>query len=457
MDEARGKIPPHSEEAERAVLGSLMIDPLRVPEVAERLDPDDFFGRRHALIYQALVELSDVGEPIDFVSVGERLLGSQSLQQAGGRAYLIELASSVSSSAHLMHHAKIVAETAVLRRLIAEASKMIEEAFETRPSGPQVQELVDRAEHAIFRISDEGASNEPDSISRALEETFKRIESSSHRGELTGLPSGYYDLDEKTCGFNSGELIILAARPSMGKTALALNIVEYAAMNPPKWLDHRPVVLLFSLEMGKLSIGNRMLCSRARVDAHRLRTGNIPNEDYQELNRAVGELANTRIFIDDSPGMTVMSMRSRARRLRQKQGALDMVVVDYLQLMTHPKAESRQMEISQISRSLKELARELHVPVIALSQLSRAVESREDKRPQLSDLRESGSIEQDADVVLLLYRPEYYNPTEENRGLAEVICAKQRNGPTGSLQLVFRSNVMRFENRAPSVAEPITF
>lgn len=451
-----GRVPPHSEEAERAVLGALMIDPVRIADVNDALQAEDFFGGRHGAIYQALLDLADKGIGIDFVSVGERLLSEQQLQKAGGREYLIELANGVTSSAHLAQNVKYVTETAALRRLIHEASDIITEAYETRPDGESVRELIDRSEHSIFKISDERGSNEASPLTVALEETFRRIDSSSQRGELTGVPCGYYDLDEMLCGFNAGDLIIIAARPSMGKTAFVLNVMEHAAMNPPKWMDHSPVVLFFSLEMGKLSIGSRMLCSRAEVDAHKLRTGNIPHEDYQRLSHAVGELANTKIFIDDSPGISVMSMRSRSRRVRARHGALDLVVVDYLQLMTHPKAESRQVEISQISRSLKELARELEVPVVALSQLSRAVESRDDKKPQLSDLRESGSIEQDADVVLLLYRPEYYfRDNEELRGLAEILVAKQRNGPTGEVKLNFVGSYMRFMNRAPSVAESI--
>ncbi|MDP6989133.1 MAG: replicative DNA helicase, partial [Planctomycetota bacterium] len=438
-----GKAPPHSLEAERVVLGSLLIDPVRIPEAAEKLSEEHFFVPRHAQIYAALLELADRGEPVDFVSVGERLLARKALDKIGGRAYLVELSVGVTSSAHLPHHANLVYEMAVLRRLISEATGIIERAYATRPDGAEVSNLVDESEHAIFSISGSEGSSHPDSISLAVEQAFRRIDSASHRGSLTGLPSGYYDLDELTCGFNAGELVIVAARPSMGKTALMLNVIDHAATHPPEWLNEKPVILFFSLEMGQQSLATRMLCTRARVDAHALKTGRVPPDDYAELARAAGELQEMSIFLDDSPGMTVMTLRSRARRIKQRHG-LHMVVVDYLQLMTHPRAESRQMEISQISRSLKELARELEVPVVALSQLSRAVESREDKRPQLSDLRESGSIEQDADVVLLLFRPEYYNPTDENRGLAEVICAKQRNGPTGVARLQFFGSTMRF-------------
>jgi replicative DNA helicase len=451
-----GRIPPHNAEAEKAVLGSLLIDSVRMIDVVDLLRPEDFFHPRHGMIFDALLHLADRAEPVDFISVGEVLLARGNLERCGGRSYLMELTSSVSSSAHLKHHAKLVNQTATLRKLIGVATEIIENAYETRPDGENVRGLVDESEHTIFKISDERSSSDADPIASVLQDTMKRIDSASHRGGLVGLTSGFYDLDDKTSGFAGGQLIILAARPSMGKTALVLNMMDHAAASNPEWMnDGPPVVLFFSLEMGKQSVVQRMLCTRAKVDAHKLKTGHIPSDDYAELARAADELSGLRLFIDDTPGISVMSMRSRARRIKQREKGLHMIVVDYLQLMTHPKAESRQLEISQISRSLKELSRELDVPVIALSQLSRAVESREDKRPQLSDLRESGSIEQDADIVMMLYRPEYYNPTEENRGLAEVIIGKQRNGPTGAVKLQFFGSMMRFENRAPSVAEPI--
>jgi len=451
-----GKVPPHNEEAEKAVLGSLLIDSRRMADVVDKLQPGDFFNPRNGLVYEALQHLADQAEPIDFISVSERLLAKGVLERCGGRAYLLELTSVVSSSAHLKHHATLVAQTASLRRLIEEATEIVEKAYATRPDGENVQELIDESEHAIFKVSDERGGGDANPIGNVLRDTMKRIDSTSHRSGLVGLTSGYYDLDDSTAGWAGGQLIILAARPAMGKTALALNLMDHAAAANPDWMENGPpVVLFYSLEMGAQSVVSRMLCTRARVDAHKLKTGKIPGDDRAELARAADELSGMRMFIDDTPGLSVMSMRSRARRIKQREGGLHMIVVDYLQLMTHPKAESRQLEISAISRSLKELARELDCPVIALSQLSRAVESREDKRPQLSDLRESGSIEQDADIVLLLYRPEYYNPTEENRNKAEVLIAKQRNGPTGSVSLQFFGAQMRFENPAPSMVEAI--
>ncbi|MFO1011996.1 MAG: replicative DNA helicase [Planctomycetota bacterium] len=449
-----GRIPPHNEEAERSLLGGLLLDPLRIPEVAEDVREGDFFSARNDAVYAALLRLAERAEPVDYVSVGESLLAAGMLQPVGGRAYLVELTNCVTSAAHVKHHARIVRETAMLRRLIAESTEIVTEAYATRPDGESVQNLLDSSEDRIFRIVGERDKRGAEPMSKAVEETFRRIDSATHRSGLTGLPSGFYELDEMTCGFNAGEMIIIAARPSMGKTAFVLNLMDHAASHPPEWLGRQPTVLFFSLEMGQQSIVRRMLCARARVDAHKLRTGRIPTDDYSALAQAAGELANTNLFIDDTPGLTVMAMRSRARRVKQKHN-LDMIVVDYLQLMTHPKAESRQIEISHISRSLKELSRELEVPVIALSQLSRAVESRDDKRPLLSDLRESGSIEQDADVVMLLHRPEYYfRDREDLKGLAEIIVAKQRNGPTGEVKLAFFGSIMRFENRAPTAAEP---
>ncbi len=449
-----GRTPPHNADAERALLGALLLEPHRIPDAAELVRPGDYFDPRHNVIWEALLALSEKSLPVDFVSLGEALLAQKRFQEVGGRAYLVELSNCVTSAAHVKHHASIVADTATLRRLISESGEIIGEAYATRPDGESVQKLLDASEHRIFQIAGARDSGGAAPIGKAIEETFRRIDSASHRSGLTGLSSGFYELDEMLCGFNQGDLVIIAARPSMGKTAFVLNIIDHAALHAPEWMERNPSVLFFSLEMGQQSIVRRMLCSRARVDAHKLRTGKIPNEDYAELSRAAGELSSANIFIDDSPGLSVMSLRSRARRVKQKHG-LDMVVVDYLQLMTHPKSESRQQEISQISRSLKELARELEIPVIALSQLSRQVELRDDKKPQLADLRESGSIEQDADVVLLLFRPEYYfRDRDDVKGLAEVIVAKQRNGPTGEVKLSFFGSTMRFENRAPTMDEP---
>ena len=353
-----GRVPPHNEEAERALLGALLTEPSRIPEVAESLQVGDFFHPKHDAIYEALISLAERSEPIDFVSVGEALVQAGTFQAVGGRAYLAELSMCVTSAAYVKQHARIVSETALLRRLIRESTEIIAEAHATRPDGDNVPKLLDMSEHRIYQIAGERARGEAVPMAKAVAETFKRIDSTAHRSGLTGLPSGYYELDELLCGFNQGELIVIAARPSMGKTAFVLNCMDYAADpdHAPEWLGRQAVVLFFSLEMGQQSIVRRMLCSRARVDAHKLRTGRIPSEDYAELGRAAGELQNLKMFIDDTPGISAMAMRSRARRIQQKHG-LDMIVVDYLQLMSHPKSESRQQEISNISRSLKGVAR----------------------------------------------------------------------------------------------------
>lgn len=439
--------------AERSVLGGLLLDPNRVADVAEALRPEDFFTRRHQLLFQTILELTERNLTIDMIALGQALQATGKLAEVGGHAYIGELTASVSSSAHLTHHAGMVMQTSLLRRLINEAGGVIEEAYATNPDREAVEKLLDDSEHRIFKITEGRDRGGAAQMQDVLAEAFKRIDSAANRGDLTGLPSKFYELDDMLGGFNPGEMTIIAARPSMGKTAFVLNLMSNAALNRPEHFDHEPSVLFFSLEMGRLSIVQRMLCAEARVDAHKMRTGRIDPSSYADLTEAAGRLSNTKLFIDDTPGLSIMGLRSRARRVKHQHG-LDMIVIDYLQLMT-AKAESRQQEISVISRSLKELARELEVPLIALSQLSRGVESREDKRPQLSDLRESGSIEQDADVVLMLYRGEYYNQTEENKGKAEVIIAKQRNGPTGRVGLQFFGNIMRFENPAPSIAEPI--
>ena len=450
---APGRVAPHNEEAERSVLGSLLISPDRVPEVAEFLDEDDFFVARHGIIFKALLEMAERNLGVDMMTLGEYLKANDKLQAVGGVGYLAMLTAVVNSSAHLMHHANLVNQTSTLRKLIAEAGEVISEAYKTPPLTEDVGKLLDSSEHRIFSINGNKEGTSTRMVKDILADVFHRIETNQGGGDCTGIPSGYYELDDMLGGFNPGEMTILAARPSMGKTAFVLNLMERAAMERPQHFDHDPVVLFFSLEMGAVSICQRMLCSRARVDSGRLRKGNIDPSSFADLSQAAGELAKGGLIIDDTPGLSIMALRSRARRVKHKHG-LDMIVIDYLQLMS-AKAESRQQEISVISRSLKELARELEVPLIALSQLSRQVESRENKRPLLSDLRESGSIEQDADVVLMLFREEYYNPTEENRGKAEVICAKQRNGSTGAVTLHFHGPIMRFENPEPSIAEPI--
>lgn len=449
-----GRVPPHDDGAEKSVLGAVLVDPDRLADVAEILSAEDFHNPRHRVIFESILELSERNVLVDLLSLSGELKAAGKLGDAGGMAYLAELAAIVSSSAHVLHHAGLVSQTATLRRLIAESVETIENAYSTPPDSESVGALLDDSEFRVFKISENRDRGGAVAIASVVDETFKRLDARTHRSEISGVSSGFYELDEMLGGFSEGELIVIAARPSMGKTAFVLNLMDHAATHRPAGEERDPSVLFFSLEMGRMSIVQRMLCSRARVDAHKMRTGRIPNEDYAELVRAAGELQAARLFIDDTPGLSVMALRSRARRVKHQHG-LDMIVIDYLQLMTAPRAESRQQEISTISRSLKELGRELEVPVIALSQLSRAVESRENKRPQLSDLRESGAIEQDADVVLMLFREEYYEQTPENQNKAEVICAKQRNGPTGDVTLRFFGSHLRFENPEPSLAEPI--
>ncbi len=455
-----GRSLPHNEDAERALIGALILDSERIGEVGEVLIPEDFFDRRHQILYQTLLGLAEDNVPVDFISVGEALRAAGRFHEVGGVEYLAELGRAVTSSAFAAHHAQIISETSTLRQLIREGTEIVAKAYQTRPAGEAVRELLDESEQRIYRIARNEETSGPAPISTAINETFKRIDAASHKSGLTGVPSGFYDLDQKTCGLNAGDLVVIAARPSMGKTAFALNVIENAALSQPDSLGgRRPSILFFSLEMGRQQVVSRMLCTRARVDAHRLRSGNLPAEDRSELTAAADELRHAQVFIDDTSGISVMSLRSRARRLKARSGNLDLIVIDYLQLLSFPKSESRQQEISQISRALKGLARDMEVPVVALAQLSRAVELRDPPRPQLADLRESGSIEQDADLVMLLYRPEYYPKyqTDENKGLAEVIIAKQRNGPTGLVRLQFFPNTMRFENRAPDLAEPISF
>ena len=453
-----GRQAPHSPEAERALVVALLGDPERIADVSESLDGEAFFDRRYRAIFEAMVSLAERNLPVEFVALGEALQAAGKLHEIGGAPFLVELGQEFTSAALAQHHGRLISETAVLRKLIRESTDLITKAVETRPDGTAVRELLDEAEQRIFEVTREGDTSSASHIKDAIKETFLQLDARTGDGELTGVTTGFYELDDMLSGLNKGELIILAARPSMGKTAFALNLVENAAFSRPSWLNGgSPSVMVFSLEMGSQSLASRMLCSRARVPAHLLRSGRIPGDLRQDLATAADEFHGTKIAIDDTPGLSMMAVRSRARRQKSQYG-LDLIIVDYLQLLSFPRSESRQQEISNISRSLKELSRELEVPVVALSQLSRAVESRDPPRPQLSDLRESGSIEQDADVVMMLYRAEYYRKyrTDENRGVAEVIVAKQRNGPTGEVRLQFFPDHMRFENRAPDGVQPVS-
>lgn len=449
-----GRVTPHDLSAERSVIGAVLISPERLVEVTEVVKPEDFFDKRNRIILAAMIEIDRKGHPLDLLTLVANLRAVGVLGDVGGTAYLAQIQTAVPTSAHLKHHATIVAETSKLRSLIGASGTIIERSFETPPDPEEVQNLIDESEASIFAIAAKGEARGAAAVSSILEDVFHSIEAQATRGEFTGIPSGFYDLDEMLGGFNPGEMTVIAARPAMGKTAFVLNIMDHAATQRAEALGYAPSVLFFSLEMGRQSIVQRMLVARAGIEAHRIRQGRLHDREFQDLVEAAGVLRDARLFIDDTPGISIMALRSRARRVKAEHG-LDMIVIDYLQLLS-AKAESRQQEISIISRSLKELSRELEVPLITLAQLSRSVESREEKRPQLSDLRESGSIEQDADVVLMLYRAEYYFPIDENKGKAEALVVKHRNGSTGTVELQFEGAKLRFSNREPSMSEPIT-
>ncbi|MEZ6017804.1 MAG: replicative DNA helicase [Planctomycetota bacterium] len=449
----RGPVVPHDHTAERAVLAALLIDPERMVDVQDRLKPADFHDKRHRFIFEALSLLDEQGQGVEPVALLATLRATGKLLESGGEVYVAELLGAVSSAAHLRHHTTLVTETSKLRGLIRAAEGIITSAHGTPPEPATVQKLIDESEASIFGVAKSRDLRGAAHVKDIVHEVFRNLEAQQKRGQYTGIPSGFYDLDDMLGGFNPGEMTVIAARPAMGKTAFVLNLIDHAASHHCEALGHHPSVLFFSLEMGQAQIVQRMLCAKAGVEAHRVRNGRLADREWSDLQEAAGALTRAKVFIDDTPGLSILALRSRARRLKAEHG-LDLIVIDYLQLLS-AKAENRQQEISVISRSLKEISRELEIPVITLAQLSRSVESREEKRPQLSDLRESGSIEQDADVVMMLYRPEYYFPTEEHKGKAQVIVVKHRNGATGTIDLQFQGSLLRFSNREPSMAEPI--
>lgn len=429
------KVPPYSIEAEQSVLGSMFLSKDAIFVAIERLKPDDFYKDAHKKIFTVVTQLSENHEPVDLITVTEALRDAKLLEQIGGVTYLTALTEAVPTAANISYYCKIVEEKALLRRLIKTTSEILSLAYE---SEGDVEEILDEAERMIFEIVQKRRVENFYHIKDVLLSTFERIEELYNtEGGITGVPTGFPDLDEMTSGFQPSDLILIAARPSMGKTAFALNIAQNAAIR------YDVPVAIFSLEMSKEQLVQRMLCSESNVDSHRLRTGKLREEDWPRLARAMGPLSEAPIYIDDTPGISSLELRAKARRLKAEKG-LGLVIIDYLQLMTGRNAENRQQEISAISRSLKALARELNVPVVALSQLSRAPEMRADHRPILSDLRESGSQEQDSDLVAFLYRDEYYNPDTEKKNIAEVIIAKQRNGPTGTVELVWLSQFTKF-------------
>ncbi len=433
---------PFSLEAEQAVLGAVLADAQCLMRVLDLIRNRDFFYKKaHQLIYEGFLRLSEKSDNIDLVTVSEHLKNKNELEEVGGRSYLAELTSAAPVSANAEYYAKIVKEKFTLRSMILAGNRIVELGHHT---DEDTEILVDKAEQIIFELAQNKARESLVHIENVLTTSWEQLEErAANKNSLTGLNTGFYDLNSFTSGLQKSDLIILAARPSMGKTALALNIAENVA------LINRAPVAIFSLEMGKEQLVQRLLCSRAEIDSSRVRTGQLRDDDWAKLGSAMGELGEAPIFIDDSAGVTVMELRGKCRRLKAQHGDLGLVIIDYLQLIEgRSNNDNRVNQMGEISRGLKLLARELNVPIIALSQLSRAVESRQDKRPMLSDLRDSGAIEQDADIVLMIYRDEYYNPETEKAGIADLIIAKQRSGPVGSLELVFQSNITKFKNPA---------
>lgn len=439
MEEAQVmRIPPNSIEAEQSVLGAIIMDQEAVIVASEILRPSDFYRPDHQEIYGAILDLYTTGNPVDLVTIQNRLTEKGVLDQVGGIAYLAELATIVPTSAHIKQYAKIVEDKAVLRRLIKASQEITAKSY---AGDEAIPDIMGFAEKQVFDIIQNRHSEDFSHISDIIVTSIDKIEQAHvNQGSITGVPTGFIDLDYKTAGMQPSDLILVAARPSMGKTAFSLNVIQTAA------IKHKKKVAVFSLEMSKDQLVNRMLCAEAMVDAQKVRTGNLDPADWDRIARAIPNITGADIFIDDTPGISVMDMKAKCRRLKMDRG-LDLIMIDYLQLMSgNSKGDSRQQEISEISRSLKALAREMKAPVIALSQLSRACEARADHRPMLSDLRESGAIEQDADVVMFLYRDEYYHPDSEKKGIGEIIIAKQRNGPTGTVELVWLGQYTKFAN-----------
>ncbi len=432
------KLPPQNIEAEQSVLGAIIFDNEAMPKAIEILSADDFYKESHRRLYNAMCGLFEKNEPIDIVTLNEHLKRNDELEAVGGISYLSYLANTIPTSANIRYHAKIVREKSLLRALIQTATHITSRVYE---DSLDADEMVDYAEKVIFDIADKRTKTSFTSLKNVLNDTFKMIENLYGKKEaVTGVPSGFKDIDEMTSGFQSGDLIIIGGRPGMGKTALALNIVQHVG------IDLKEPVAVFSLEMSKEQLAMRMLCAESMVNASHVRKGFISKQDWPKLTKAAGRLADAPIFLDDSSAITVLEVRAKARRLKMERGGLSLVVVDYLQLMrSRGNFERREQEISEISRALKALAKELKVPVIALSQLNRAVEQRGDRKPGLADLRESGAIEQDADVIIFLYRDEIYNKNNPaNKGKAEIIIAKQRNGPTGIVNLTYLAENTRF-------------
>ncbi len=440
------KIPPQNLEAEQSVLGSILLEPEALSRVLEVMTGEDFYREAHRKIFNAMLDLYQKGTPVDLITLTEILQNKGQLEDIGGASYLISMTDAIPSAIHVDVYARIVREKSILRRLINEATEIASKGYNF---AGDAEDLLDEAEKAIFKISEAKINPLVYPLSFIIKESIGTIEQLYDRKEtVTGVPSGFTQLDKLTSGFQNSDLVIVAGRPSMGKTALALNFARNAAV------DHEVPVVIFSLEMSRQQLAIRMLCSEARVDSNKVRTGFIGEREWAKLTAAAGTLSEAPIFIDDSPTLTVLQMRAKARRLKSEKG-LGMVLVDYLQLMKGREgSERREQEISEISRSLKALAKELNLPVIALSQLNRRPEGRDDKKPVLADLRESGAIEQDADLICFIFREEMYEENSKQKGIAEILLRKHRNGPTGSVSLAFLTEYTRFENLAPGVEEP---
>lgn len=433
------RTPPQNIEAEQAVLGAIFLEPSSLVQASEILIPEDFYRASHQRIFNVMITLSEKGEPVDLVTVTSELADLKLLEEIGGVSYLSDLANSVPTAANIEYYAKIVEEKSLLRRLIRTATTIVTEGYS---QDEEVDALLNEAEKSILDVSRRKNSGAFQNIKDVLVEAYDNIEQLNNRvGDITGIPTGFKELDRMTAGFQRNDLIIVAARPSVGKTAFALNIAQNVATKTDE------NVAIFSLEMGAQQLVMRMLCAEGNINAQNLRTGSLTPEDWGKLTMAMGSLSNAGIYIDDTPGVKINEIQSKCRRLKQESG-LGMILIDYLQLIqgSGRSGENRQQEVSEISRSLKQLARELQVPVIALSQLSRGVEQRQDKRPMMSDIRESGSIEQDADIVAFLYRDDYYDKESENKNIIEIIIAKQRNGPVGTVELAFVKEFNKFVN-----------
>ena len=434
------RIPPHNEDAERSVLGAVMLNKDVLSEVLEEVTADDFYNEAHREIFRAIWELYKNNTAVDMLTVCEELKKRKSLDMAGGRAYIATLTAEVPSTVNAVEYAKIVAEKAILRQMIRTSEDITEKGYDAKMAA---REILDYAESGIFKIAQKRQKNDYAKIQDVLLTNIKIIDDAAkNKNKIVGIPTGFKDIDEKTSGLQRSDLIIVAARPAMGKTAFALNIAQQTAVKAGS------SVIIFSLEMSKEQLGQRLLAIQARVEMQKLKQGDLDRKDWDRITMALDELNNTKIVIDDTPGISLMEMRNKCRRLKAEQG-LDLVVIDYLQLMSiHGKTDNRQQEISTISRNLKLLAREMDCPVIVLSQLSRAPEQRQDHRPILSDLRESGSIEQDADIVIFLYRDDYYNENTEKPGVCEVNIAKHRSGPTDKVELTWVSRYTKFSDKA---------